>query len=126
MNPGHPGRIRRVPLLCGAALILSLPGTVWTPAALTGAERLEGMVVDVGGMPSGGAIVSMTGRGLRREALTHDGGGFLIEPVAPGVYLLSAAAGSIASEEVRIEIKDGEAPPHITLTLKPPLPVADP
>src|SRR5262249_61634745 len=54
-----------------------------------------------------------------RDALTNEGGEFLIDPVAPGTYLLSAAAGNIASEEIRVEVRDGEAPPHVTLVLKP-------
>ena len=112
---------RRIALIA-AALAVSLPMAAQQVSA-TGAERLEGMVMDVGGTPAGGVIVRMSGRSMSREALTNNVGGFTIEPVAPGVYLLSAAAGSIASEEVRVEVREGEAPPHVTLTLRPPLPV---
>jgi len=109
-----------VPMLLAAAPLLWLCASV-AARALTGAERLEGVVVDGGGAPAGGVVVILAGRGVRRDALTNDGGGFQIDPVAPGSYLLSANAGSIASGEVRIEVRDGEAPPHVTLVLKPPV-----
>jgi hypothetical protein len=109
---------RRRTALTLVVIVLSLASGA-TARAVTGADRLEGMVVNSGGAPAGGVIVSLSGRGVRREALTNDGGGFQIEPLTPGVYLLSATAGSIASEEVRVEIHEGEAPPHVTLTLKP-------
>lgn len=116
--------------LCGAAAPLAVgadglrPGAAGAPQApACGSERLEGMVMDVAGTPAGGVIVSLSGSNIRREAMTNNGGGFTIEPVTPGVYLLSATIGSVASEEVRVEVRAGEAPPHVTLTLRPPQPV---
>jgi hypothetical protein len=107
-------------MLLAAAPLLWLCASV-AARALTGEERLEGVVVDGGGAPAGGVVVILAGRGVRRDTLTNDGGGFQMDPVAPGTYLLSASAGSIASGEVRIQVRDGEAPPHVTLVLKPPV-----
>ncbi len=108
-----------------AALALA-PGTAGFAGADTNAaasgERLEGVVLDVGGTPASGAAVTLTGRELRREAPADSGGRFFLE-APPGVYLLRAAAGGIESAEIRIEIREDEAPPLVTVQLRPPVPV---
>jgi len=87
--------------------------------------RLEGVVLDVGGTPASGAAVTLTGREIRRESPADAGGRFFLE-APPGVYLLRAATGGVESAELRIEIREDEAPPLVTLRLRPPMPVDAP
>jgi hypothetical protein len=109
--------------LAGFAVGVWLLATPAARAGFTGAERLEGVVLDVDGAPAGGSVVILAGERIRRDTLTNDGGGFVIDPVTPGVYLLKATVGSLASDEVRIEVRADEAPLHVTIVLKPPRPV---
>jgi hypothetical protein len=87
--------------------------------------RLEGVVMDAGGAPAAGATVILAGHGVHRDTPADAGGRFRIGPIDPGVYLLSATLGSIASSEIRVEVREGEAPALVTLLLRPPLPVLD-
>ncbi len=109
-----------------AAVLALAPGPKGFAAADTNAdasgERLEGVVLDVGGAPASGAAVTLTGRELRRESPADAGGRFFLE-APPGVYLLRAATGSVESAEIRIEIRADETPPLVTLQLRPPMPV---
>ncbi|HEV8201523.1 MAG TPA: carboxypeptidase-like regulatory domain-containing protein [Candidatus Polarisedimenticolia bacterium] len=109
-----------------AAILALAPGTIGLAGADTEetapGARLEGVVLDVGGTPASGAAVTLTGRELKREAPADAGGRFFLE-APPGVYLLRAATGGVESADLRIEIREDETPPLVTLRLRPPMPV---
>jgi len=116
-------------ILFTAAVLALAPGTIGFVGAETKEDapgaRLEGVVLDVGGTPASGAAVTLRGRELKREAPADAGGRFFLE-APPGVYLLHAATGDVESAELRIEIREDEAPPLVTLRLRPPMPVDAP
>jgi hypothetical protein len=121
-----PGRRESALIFFVAALLALTPGSIGFAGADTKedepGERLEGVVLDVGGTPASGAAVTLTGKELKREAPADAGGRFFLE-APPGVYLLRAATGGVESAELRIEIRADEAPPLVTLQLRPPMPV---
>ncbi|HET8948628.1 MAG TPA: carboxypeptidase-like regulatory domain-containing protein, partial [Candidatus Polarisedimenticolia bacterium] len=108
--------------LLAAAILAPWSSPAGTALADDPGKRLEGVVLDIGGSPASGAAVTLKGRDIRREAPADAGGRFFLE-APPGAYLISAADGSIASAEIGVEIRDGEATPLVTLQLRPPQPV---
>jgi len=121
---GTPAAGRLLTLIAASALALAPWAAGPARAGFADEDLLEGVVLDVGGDPASGAAVVLAGHGDRKDTVADAGGRFRIEPVAPGVYRLSATAENIESAEIRIEVREGEAPPLVTLVLRPPQPVA--
>ena len=92
-------------LLALATLLLSLSATAPATAQTTG--TIEGTTVGSNGLPMSGALVTVTGTGLSREAVAGDDGSFRFADLAAGTYVVTAMLPGFEVAESEVTLAAG-------------------
>jgi RNA polymerase sigma factor (sigma-70 family) len=79
---------------------------------------ISGFVRDETGLPVGGAkvVFAQLGDSSRREAITGNDGGFILNNVTPGASYLSAQAEGFAPTSTKVEVSERNAPYELRLS----------